>query len=278
MNKVHSIKVRMIVICSYKGIDRMHKIFHLRLMVWLVFIIFFITGCASNLVNQWTVRTSSTPFSSTSNLASVVNEVVLLLPPLTSPTLRENEAGLGIYLGGAIKKIFPVWKVIEEQQTIGLINRYELVNEYAILRKGAEQNHILDREVLRKIGKKIGARYVFQPRLAYILQTMTNRWDMPFFDIRIMQTRSAHIRLSLQLWDTVSGELIWSSAAETAVESEAITQDPIFVEDVFRVTLDGMLKDLKNKKISSKYTRLNQFYNGFSIDENDSELRKESKN
>ena len=48
-----------------------------------------------------------------------------------------------------------------------------------------------------------------------------------------MQTRSAHIRLSLQLWDTVSGELIWSSAAETAVESEAITQDPIFIEDVF---------------------------------------------
>jgi hypothetical protein len=214
------------------------------------------TGCAS--LHMWTVRTSSTPFPSSSDLASIGKESVALLPPLTTPGLRENEAGLGRYLGEAIKKTFPTWKIIEEQQTISLINSYGLVGEYTRLRKGAEQSHILDQELLQKIGKRIGVRYVFQPRLAYISQTMTNRWTIPLINIRFMETRTAHMRLSLQLWDTVSGELIWSSVAETAMEDEAFNQDPVFIEDVSRVTFDSMLKDFQNRKTSSTYIRSGQ--------------------
>ena len=242
----------------------------LRKKAWLILLAFLVTGCVSPSMNRWTIRTSSTPFPPSLDLASIVKEKVALLPPLTSPSLRENDAGLGIYLGGSVKKIFPAWKIIEEQQLIGLINYYELVGAYTSLRRGAEQSHILDRELLQKIGGRIGARYVFQPRLAYILQTMTNRSDL--LDFRISQTRSAHIRLSLQLWDTVSGELIWSSAAEAAVEREAVTQDPVFVEDVARITFDSMLTDLLNKKTSSKYTRINQFINNNIINKSDKKL------
>jgi hypothetical protein len=66
------------------------------------------------------------------------------------------------------------------------------------------------------------------------------------------------MRLSLQLWDTMSGELIWASAAETALQSEAVTQDPVFMEDAARITWGSMLSDLLNGKTSSGYTRLNE--------------------
>ena len=224
--------------------------------VGLVLLVLFMTGCASS-PHTWTVRTSSTPFPPSSDLASIGQEVVALFTPLAPPPLRGNEAGLGLYLDGAIKKVAPTWKIIDEQQTINLINRHGLAGEYARLREGAEQSHILDRELLQKIGKSIGARYVFQPRLAYISQTMTDRWKIPVVDVRILQTRSAHMRLSLQLWDTVSGELIWSSAAETALQSEAVTQDPVFIEDAARITLGSMLADLLNRETSSRYTGLN---------------------
>jgi hypothetical protein len=89
---------------------------------------------------------------------------------------------------------------------------------------------------------------------------MTNRWTIPLINIRFMETRSARMRVSLQLWDTVSGELIWSSVAETAMEDEAFNQDPVFIEDVSRVTFDSMLKDFQNRKTSSKYIRSGQLF------------------
>jgi hypothetical protein len=103
----------------------------------------------------------------------------------------------------------------------------------------------------------LATRYMFQPRLAFFQQTMTDRWSVPAFNVLAAQTRSATMRLSLQLWDTKSGELIWSSAAETNLQSEAVTQDPVFMEDVARVTFGSMLSDLMNRKTASKYTPLN---------------------
>jgi hypothetical protein len=236
----------------------MSQISRFRSAAALVLLIVLVTGCASP-PDRWTVRTSSTPFPRSSDLVNIEQEAVGLLTPLSIPALRGNEVALSRFLDDVIKKIAPTWKVIDEQQTINLINRHGLAGEYARLRESAEQSHILDRELLQKIGKSIEARYVFQPRLASLSQTMTNRLDLPPLDLLVLQTRSAHMRLSLQLWDTLSGELIWASAAETAFQSEAATQDPVFMEDAARITWGSMLSDLLNGKTSSRYTRLNQF-------------------
>ena len=238
----------------------MTQISRFRSTAGLVLSVLLMAGCASS-PDTWTVRTSSTPLplSSDPDLVSLEQEAVGLLTPLATPALRGNEVALSRYLDDIIKKIVPTWKVIDEQQTINLINRYGLAGEYARLRESGEQSHILDRELLQKIGKSIEARYVFQPRLAFILQTMTDRLNLPPFDILIMQTRAAHMRLSLQLWDTMSGELIWASAAEIALQSEAVTQDPVFMEDAARIGWGSMLSDLLNGKTSSRYTRLNRF-------------------
>src|SRR3954453_14348552 len=235
----------------------MTQISRFRAAAALVLLILLMTGCASS-PNIWVVRTSSTPFPRSSDLVSIEQEAVGLLTPLSIPALRGNEVALSRYLDDVIKKIVPSWKVIDEQRTINLINRHGLAGEYARLRERAEQSHILDRELLQQIGKGIEARYVFQPRLASLSQTMTERLDLPPLNLLILQTRSAHMRLSLQLWDTVSGELIWSSAAETILQSEATSLEPVFMEDAARITWGSMLSDLLNGKTSSRYTRLNQ--------------------
>ena len=177
--------------------------------------------------------------------------------PLTSPALRGNEAGLSHYLGEVLKKVAPNWKVFDEQHTINLINSQGLAGDYARMRAEAEQTHILDRDLLQKLGKSTGARYAFQPRLAYIFQTMTDRWTIGGLGILISQIRSCLLRLSLQLWDMKSGELVWVSAAETTLQSEALSQEPVFLEDAALVTFGGMVEDLLDGKTSSKYTPLN---------------------
>ena len=179
-----------------------------------------------------------------------------MFTPLTSPPLRGNEAGLSHHLNEVLKKLVPNWKVFDEQQTINFINSHGLAGEYARMREDAEQTHILNRDILQKLEKSSGARYAFQPRLAYFSQTMTDRWTIWGLGILISQVRSSLLRLSLQLWNMKSGELIWASVAETTVQSEALSQEPVFFEDAVLVTFGGMVEDLLNGKTSSKYTPL----------------------
>ena len=101
------------------------------------------------------------------------------------------------------------------QELTKRINREGLAGEYAKLRADYELSDILDGVgTLRKIAAAIGVRYVFRPRLAAFSQTMTDRFKFPGFDLLITQTRSSNMRISLQLWDAETGELIWGSMAE----------------------------------------------------------------
>jgi hypothetical protein len=87
---------------------------------------------------------------------------------------------------------------------------------------------------------------------------MTDRWSFPPFDIRMMQTRSSIMRISLQLWDAETGEVVWASMAETTMQNEAMSQDPVYLDDVGRAALGGMVADFMNKRTASKYTPLNK--------------------
>lgn len=139
------------------------------------------------------------------------------------------------------------------------VNREGLVSTYAQLLSDYEETNILDRDLLRKIAAAVGARYVFQPRLTYFSQHMTERWA--FIGVRIMETRSSVMRLTLQLWDASNGELVWGSATEITMQSEAVSQDPVYFEDQAVVAFGSMVTDLLNRKTSSRYTPVDKLLN-----------------
>jgi hypothetical protein len=209
-------------------------------------------------VNTWTVHTTSTGLPPTSSLlARLSQERVVVLTPLSVAGLRGNELALGLYLGDVIHQVAPHWTVVSEHAGMSLINKHGLAGLYTQMRSDAEMSHILDRDILRKVGHAVGARYAFQPRLAHFSQTMTDRWTIPAIDVLASQTRSAIMRVSLKLWDTKSGELVWASMAESSLQSETVAQDPVYLEDISRVTFGSMLADLLNRKTSSTYNSLN---------------------
>ena len=222
----------------------------------LVFLILCMTGCASTYI--WIVRTTSTPFLSTSHHFDLGQKTLAVLTPLTSPGLRGNEAGLGQYLTEIIKKMAPDWDIMDDRKVVSLINNQGLAAEFVRMHFDAEQSHILNREFLQKIGKSIGVRYVFQPRLAHFTQDVEDRWSVPGLNILLIQTQVSTIRMTLQLWDTTSGELLWVSSAEANMQKDTFSQTPIFLENNAKIALAGMLNDLLHKKTSSKYTPLNQ--------------------
>jgi hypothetical protein len=226
-------------------------------LLGLVFVLACVTGCSSSIYG-WQVRTSSSAFAPSFDPARLGQEPVAVFGALTMPGLRGNEVGLDFMLAQVLHKVAPQIQIVSPQRSMSQINQHGLAAEYAQMRADAEQSHILNREHLKKLGTAIGARYVFQPRLASFTQLMYDRWNFPGFGLLLVQVRSSILRLSVQLWNTETGELLWASMAEGTMQSEAVAKDPVYFEDAARVALGSIVADFLNRKTASTYTPLNK--------------------
>ena len=209
----------------------------------------------------WQVRTNSTQMSPGLDPDNLEQHPVAVFSALGPPAFRGNEVALTYYLDEILHKVGPNWKIIPSQETATRINRQGLAADYSRMRSDYELTSILDRDSLRKIATAIGARYVFQPRLADFQQMMQDRWTFPADNVRVTQTRSSIMRLSLSMWDAETGELVWASMAEATMEGEAVSQDPVYLEDISRAAWGSILSDFLQRRTASKYTPLNQFLN-----------------
>jgi hypothetical protein len=215
------------------------------------------TGCSSSIYG-WQVRTTSTEFASSFDPGRLGQEPVAVFGALTMPGLRGNEVGLDFMLAQVLHKVAPQIQIVSPRRSISKINEQGLASEYTQMRADAEQSHILNREILTKIATAIGARYIFQPRLAAFTQIMYDRWTFPAVGVVISQTRQSNLRISVQLWDAKTGELLWASMAEGTMQSEAVSKDPVYFEDAARVALGSIMADFLNRKTASNYTPLDK--------------------
>jgi hypothetical protein len=221
----------------------------------LVLVLVTATACSPSIYG-WTVRTSATPHAASFSPWALSREPVAIFEAHAPGGLRGNELGLSFYLADILKAVTPEFKVVSPQDTATRINTRGLASEYVRMRTDYEQTNLLEASALKKLGAAVEARYAFQPRLVSFTQTMTERWK--FADFRIVQTRSSILRLSLQLWDTHTGEPVWASIAEAIVSSEVLLQDPVFLEDAARVALGSVLADFLRGRTGTTYTPLNR--------------------
>lgn len=215
-------------------------------------------GCASSLYG-WQARTNSTAFAPGVQIATIHQFPIGIFPAVTVVGLRGNEVAISHFLAEIIGKAAPHWKVVPSQEIIARINRRELAQDYGRMRADYDASNMFDVVPLRKIAEAVGVRYVFQPRLAAFSQLMTDRWTFPGFGVLLSQTRSSNMRLMIQLWDAETGEVVWGSLVETTMQNEAVSQDPVYLEDITRATMGSVVSDLLNGRRSSKYTPVNKF-------------------
>jgi hypothetical protein len=225
-----------------------------------IVLLLLVSGCASSIYG-WQVRTISTPMASSFSVVKLGQEPVALFEAVTSPAKIGHEVAVAYYLDSILRTLPVDWKIMGPQEAVTRINRAGLTAQYASMKSEYGNSNILDRDTLRKLAAAIGVRYVFQPRLVEFTQTMTERWSVPVIEVRMSQTRSSVMRLALQLWDAETDELIWSSLAEAAMQNEGVSQDPVYLQDISRVTLGSMISDFMNRRTSSQYTPVNQFLN-----------------
>ena len=219
----------------------------------LLFLCLMLPGCPGA-EYLWEVRTSSTTRPPSFNPAVFEQQPVAVLVALPAPSLHGNEVSLTLSLSRTLEQVEPNWKLVYPQDAATRINQQGLAAEYTRMRTDYERSDIMDREPLRKIGTALGARFIFQPRLAAFTQTLYDRWEFPGVNVKVLRTRSSILRVSLQLWDTETGQLIWASAAEAAFQEEALFDEPVYLHEAALVAWGGIISDLTHGRTAYRYT------------------------
>ena len=216
----------------------------------------------------WQVRTQSTTRPPSFNPVVFEQQPVAVLEALTAAGLHGNEVGLSLALSRTLKRIEPTWKLVSPKETATRINQAGLAAEYVRMRIDYERSDILDREPLRKIGAALGARYVFQPRLAAFNQTIYRRWEFPGLNVRVLQTRVSILRQSLQLWDTETGELLWASLGEGTFQEEGLFHAPVYLREAGLIIWGSIVSDLTYERTAFRYTPMDALLDALSSPEN----------
>ena len=133
-------------------------------------------------------------------------------------------------------------KSLPVHEALNRINREGLTEEYAGMVSEYVRTGILNRTGLEKIGRALHVAYVFQPSLASFSQSMSSRLSV--LGLRLLQTRVTTLRLTLQLWDTRTGEIVWESSGEATLAGEDVREVRIPFDEIARRLWSHMLDDL----------------------------------
>ncbi len=202
------------------------------------------TGCIGPL-QQWGEETTFRPKSASFDAAMLKLERTAVLNAVVGFGLEGYAHQVSRSLWSALDQRPASITTLPVHEALNHINQAELSEEYAEMVTDYIRTGILHRAGLQKIGQALHAAYVFQPGLASFNQSMSGRFS--FFGLRVLQTRVTMLRMSLQLWDTRRGEIVWESSGEATLAGEDVREFRIPFDEIARRLWSHMLDDLFKK-------------------------------
>jgi len=164
---------------------------------------------------------------------------------LTTAVAQGN--GLGEYksiLSDIIEKNFieeqPEINILTSRDILNRINSADLAGEYVSMIAGYNLTGILERKTLEKVGNVIEVKYIAQPRLSSFTERTSTR--LIAFGLSLISTRETSVNISLQIWDTKTGSIVWEGSGQATIAVEAMRAKPVSFEDVAEVASRGLVK------------------------------------
>ena len=209
-------------------------------MVGIVASLLLQTSCIG-FFKQWGDETSLAWKAQTFEFQSLEGKRVAVLNALVGMGLEGYRHQVSQSLFQALNKGNYPFHLISPQATNNQLNREGLAREVSAMASDYSQSGILNLETLHHIARTLEWDYVIQPSMAEFRQALDTR--LRFFGLRVFQTRITNLRLSLQLWDTRSGEIVWESSGEGTMAGEDVRDVLIPFGDITQKLWSNILTD-----------------------------------
>jgi len=196
------------------------------LACFLVAVLLMSAGCASAPPAEarfsWTFYSSPTISHETFSGQSVaILPIATIQYDPTQEIYRETLAGI---LYTALIKYSDGPRFLSLDSIQSGINKKEIWNDFRIMYNEYHETGVLRIDLLSKIGSAVGARFVIMPRL---LRFQSETFDRAtIVGIAFLRTRQSSVDIHAQIWDTVTGEVVWEGASEGTIASEVVRGRP----------------------------------------------------
>ena len=167
-----------------------------------------LAGCASTA--QLSTNTEATDFALDS--AAFRTEGVGFLTPVSATGQEANRLALALAFAGSLSDAREDSRVVSLAEVLSAVNRAGLAAEYREMLDAHAATGIMEKATLRRIGEASDARYLGLLELADFDQGMNKRFSIG--GLRLLDTKLASIRVSWQIWDSVTGVIAWEGTDE----------------------------------------------------------------
>jgi hypothetical protein len=174
------------------------------------------------------------------------------------PALAPYQQGLGPLTGmtlmRALERNAPGLRVMPSGVVLGKLNAAGLGSEWRELATGYVVSGVLERKALEEVAEAAGARFVLMPMLG----TMNSKTDtrFTFAGLVVDRTTSTTVDVSLQVWDSATGELSWASTGWSSVEAEVVLATRASLNRALEAAWTQMVIDLVAGRSRSAFSAL----------------------
>jgi len=164
---------------------------------------------------------------------------IAFVTPSTVTGQEEDKPALALAFGEAFEKNRPDTHVVSLTETLTRINRAGLFENYKRMIIDYRESGLLDRAALAQVGTATGTRYIALLNMANFQQVHQDR--LGILGLRVLQTKQANIRLTLQIWDSQDGSVAWEGAQEIYMANETTGQDAVWFGSVVQTAAEKLI-------------------------------------
>ncbi len=202
------------------------------------------SGCANDKIKTSTGQVHSTTQVPALSLTAKDLQAagIALITPSSITGQEEDRQALALAFGEKLRILRPDLRCVTLAETLSAINRAGLTTEYKRMFEDSRLTGIFDRETLRKVARVTGVRYLAQLKLGSFRQESKGRWGA--LGLRVLETKSAAIRLFLQIWDSQDGAVVWEGSQELTLAYESLAEEAVPLQQAVEASARELVAQL----------------------------------
>jgi hypothetical protein len=167
---------------------------------------------------------------------------IAFITPSTVTGQEEEKQAVALTFAEVLQEERPELHCVSLPETLSAVNRAGLADEYKQMFEDYRDTGIFKRDILKQVGDVTGVRYVAQLKLAGFRQGSKGRFSL--FGLRVLETKTADVRLFFQIWDTLDGSIAWEATQELNYAVDSIAENNVALRTVLRETARNLIERL----------------------------------
>lgn len=155
---------------------------------------------------------------------------IAFITPSAATGQEEEKQAIALVFAETLREERKNVRVVPLAQTLSAVNQAGLADAYKRMYEDYRDTGLFKADILQKIGGATGTRFLAQIKVQGFGQGAKERFGA--FGFRIVETKTARVRLFFQIWDSSNGTVVWEATEEVHYSYDTFTEEQLTLPKV----------------------------------------------